>query len=184
MANETTKKSSGITCFELTDFITLLQLPYVNGEVSTLLFCDERRTYVEVALRQPEFYLKNIKRLKKIASHMLDSIMKYAKYYHIQLPVLQKFEVKCLQDSCSHVFHLFSCPELNRIETCYRFSIGENVKLFNIKFEILSAVKLLDTMIQDFTVTITNFEEYIRQFPNAKLRNEYIQNHFINENYD
>lgn len=170
--------------FELEDFTTLCSLPHINRELTALLYgCSEKRNEVIYALRHPNDFVNSLERILNISHQMFDRIKQLAQLRKIHHNI-HTVEITSINDANTHVFHNFSCEEINMISLCYLLSNGEDVKVFNPQLTIPHSINVLVTMQLDLTVTIIRFKEYLREFPSADLRKEHIVQNFINMDYD
>lgn len=171
---------------ELEDFTTLCSLPHANRELTALLYgCSEKRNEVIHALHHPNDFLKQLGKILNTSYQMLDSIKQLAQLYEIQLHDIPAVEIVNMEDSNIYVFHNFSCEEINMVNLCYSSSKGMmDVKIFNPELTIPHSINILTTIQLDLSVTIVRFEEYLRKFPSADLRRDYIAQNFINMDYD
>lgn len=172
--------------FELEQVLTIMELAKTNHELTSLLFATAatpRRNEIIEPLRHPKQFLYNLKELIAIVSQKLEAISTYAQKSYIDVPQ-RDIEIKCWQDASIHIFHSFDCEDISIIENCYFLSTKHAKKaIINPAVAFPYAINLLLALKEDILVSIVRFEEYLQQFPTEKLRNEHIQDYFINENY-
>ncbi len=191
------------TSISFKDAVVILELGYHNRELSFLLFNrnknillplneqqakstilpgDERRTKVDKVLNNPEDYLDSLQLTLSSIYCITEDIVDFSKKCNININLLSANDVPN-DDIHYYIFHYFSDEAIN-ITNSLLSKKNSPIDFINLDISIKYVYSFLTQLKADLLITISRFEEYVKNYPTAQSRNELIKSQYIDTTYD